>query len=412
LLYSRNAGGKDVDSKNSELENLTKEELLAIVRALKEQRAFTYEDRMKLAILDESPFTIWASDRDCKITLWEGKCEALYGYSREYAVGKDYIDLFVSSEEQAAARRDQISIIDNAAVFHNIANDIAKTGNILQLITNCFRIKDPRSGQYWNAEMGLIIDYLEQERKRLELIVAESKKVKNCITLFIDNTQKKKIQYQERKKGIRAAIAESKRKAASTKQLTSFKERIAPVNSVLEDLQRKLYQLIDDYFQRIQDCVSAASCEALMLEFDEAYEEMVYRIEDIVVGLEEINSDFSWDNTLMQLRDNLLKANFDSSRRLDNVVFELLKRAEEDIAEYKKLGVKSESKRLTEFTKRRDDIQALRENITNVSNEFTGKTQQSTDNMHFNELRSKMIEAYRDIESRLSSFRCDMGVSI
>ena len=160
-------------------ENMTKEELIAKLKELENQRAFTYEDQMKLDILDKSPFTIWASDRDCKITLWEGQCEALYGYSREFAIGQDYISLFVAPDEQLAARRDQLSIIDNAEVFHNIANDRAKNGNTLQLVTNCFRIKNPRSKQYWNAEMGLIIDYLDQEKERLELIVAESRKVKS-----------------------------------------------------------------------------------------------------------------------------------------------------------------------------------------------------------------------------------------
>lgn len=401
-----------MEFENIEFEKLTKEELVEVIKALKEQRAFTYEDQMKLAILDDSPFTIWASDRDCRITLWEGKCESLYGYSHDYAVGKDYVNLFVAPDEQAAARRDQISIIDDAAVFHNIANDIAKTGNKLQLITNCFRIKDPHSDQYWNAEMGLIIDYFEQEKERLELIVAESKKVKNCTTLFIENTQQRKVQYQERKKSIRVAITDSKRKAAVAKRLTSFEEKIAPINRALEKLQAKLYQLIDDYFQKIQACADAGSCEAIILEFDEKYEEMVYGFEDIVVEFEEINTEFSWDNTLMQLRDDLLKTNFDSSRRLDIMVFELLKRAEEDIAEYRKLGVKSESRRLTEFTKRRDDIQALRENIINVSNDFTERVQQSADNMNLNELRSTIAEAYRGIESRLSSFRREMGGSI
>lgn len=58
-------------------DKLTKEELISLLRELESQRAFTYEDRMKLEILDQSPFTIWASDRDCKITFWDGQCEHL-----------------------------------------------------------------------------------------------------------------------------------------------------------------------------------------------------------------------------------------------------------------------------------------------------------------------------------------------
>ena len=78
---------------------MTKEELIAKLTEFENQRAFTFEDQMKLAILNKSPFTIWASDRDYKITLWEGQCEALYGYSREFAIGKDYVSLFVAPDE-------------------------------------------------------------------------------------------------------------------------------------------------------------------------------------------------------------------------------------------------------------------------------------------------------------------------
>lgn len=72
---------------------------------------------MKLAFLDSSPFTLWASDRNCRIKLWMGQCEALYGYKSEDVLGKDFVDLFVAVDEQKAAREDQISIIDDGAVF-------------------------------------------------------------------------------------------------------------------------------------------------------------------------------------------------------------------------------------------------------------------------------------------------------
>ena len=59
-------------------DEMTKEELIQYIKECKEKRAFTYEDQMKLAFLDSSPFTLWASDRNCRIKLWMGQCEALY----------------------------------------------------------------------------------------------------------------------------------------------------------------------------------------------------------------------------------------------------------------------------------------------------------------------------------------------
>jgi PAS domain S-box-containing protein len=392
-----------------DFEDMSKEELIAMLKELKKQRAFSYEDQMKLAILDESPFTIWASDRDCKITLWEGQCEALYGYSRDFAIGKDYIPLFVAPDEQPAARRDQISIIDDAAVFHNIANDIAKNGNTLQLITNCFRIKDPRTGHYWNAEMGLIIDYLEQEKERLELIVTESRKVKSYVNLFIENTYQRKEQFLARKKAIREAISESQRKAAAVKRITSFREKTAPINRKLDELQQRLWLLIEDYYQKIQACVEADSCEAIRLEFNETYDEMLFAFEDIVLDFEEINSEFNWDNTVMQLRDDLLKDISLRNFRLGSLVFDLLNKANEEINDYRKIGdVRPDSSRMTTLIKRRDNIQSLKDAIDRVADNFIERITQANGNEQLTTLRTEMGAEYARIETKLSGAKTEM----
>lgn len=142
----------------------TKEELITYIENLEKKRAFSHVDQLKLLILDRSPFTIWASDRNCIIRMWEGQCESMYGRKKEEVIGQDFVDLFVAKDEQTAARRDQIEIIDKGKEFHNIANDQGRNGNTLQLITNCFRVLDPESGEYWNAEMGVAIDYYEEEK--------------------------------------------------------------------------------------------------------------------------------------------------------------------------------------------------------------------------------------------------------
>jgi PAS domain S-box-containing protein len=388
---------------------MTKEELIGMLQELESQRAFTYEDQMKLAILDESPFTLWASDRDCRIRLWEGKCEALYGYSRDFAIGRDYVSLFVAPDEQPAARRDQISIIDDGAIFHNIANDIARTGNTLQLVTNCFRIKDPRTGQYWNAEMGLIIDYLEQERERLILIVAESRKVKSSVNLFIQSTRQRKEQFLARKKALREAISDSQRKAAMAKTLTSFREKMAPVNRQLDELQRRLWLLIDDTYQKIQTCVDADSCEAIRLQFNEAYDEMLFGFEDVVLEFEEINSEFNWDNTLMQLRDQLLKESSVRSSRLDGIAFALLDKADEEIGDYRKIGdVRADSPRMVTLRRRRDDIQSLKDAVYTVAHELIEEVVQAASSGQLTAMRTGMETEYSRIECGLQKAKAEM----
>ncbi len=206
---------------------MSKEQLIDHLEKLREERAFTYEDRMKLLILDHSPFTVWASDRDCIIKLWMGQCEALYGYSSREAIGKDYVDLFVAEDEKIAARRDQIEIVDNDKVFHNIANDVAKNGNSVQLITNCRRIQDPDTGEFWNAEMALVVNYFEEEKELLRGRIEESQRIKASIAKFIENKKKVQEEFERRKSLVNDSMRKCEENATRLRKRTECKAKIA-----------------------------------------------------------------------------------------------------------------------------------------------------------------------------------------
>jgi PAS domain S-box-containing protein len=386
-----------------DFESMSKEELVEKLRELEEQRAFTYEDRMKLVILDESPFTIWASDRDCKITIWEGQCEALYGYSRDHALGKDYIPLFVAPDEQAQARADQLKIIDGNEVFHNIANDVAKNHNTLQLVTNCHRIKDPVTGKYWNAEMGLIIDYLEEEKDRLKRIVDEGRKVKNCTTQFISDANQRKEQFQKRKKAIREAITESQRKVISSGKRSDFRDKVKHIIELIDNLQHDLYKLIDDYYQKMQSCIDAGSCETVRLNFNGEYDEKLLVFEEILIDFEELNSQFNEDNSTFQLRDTILKDISSRNIRLGNLAFDMLNKANEEISDYRKIGdVKSDSSRLAALTSCRDKIKSIKDKIDNIADGFMTSVVNADDGVILTSLRADMENQYTEIERQIT----------
>lgn len=389
---------------------MTKEELITILKEFENQRAFTYEDQMKLAILDESPFTIWASDRNCKITLWEGQCEALYGYSREFAIGQDYVTLFVAPDEQLAARRDQLSIIDNGAVFHNIANDHAKNGNTLQLVTNCFRIKDPRSGQFWNAEMGLIIDYLDQEKERLELILTESRKVKLSITLFIEGTQQRKQQLQVRKKTIMTEIATSERKAISMGKRKSFKEKIAPLIDSINNLQQDLYRLIDEFYEKLQSCADSDACDRVIIEFNEAYDNMLERFEGLVLDFEELNLEFRGDNSVVQIKDAILKESYSRIVYLAPLASEILNKANDEIVEYRKIGnINPNSPRLATLTHHRDSIETLKTALDRLTETILSKVSEANDVHELQKIQHDMEIQYAKLEKELLEAKGQLG---
>lgn len=289
-----------------DFDNMTKEELIDYIQKLQIKRAFSEEDQFLLKILDNSPFTIWASDRNCIIKFWEGQCELLYGYKKDQALGKDFVDLFVAEDEKKAAREDQLKIIDSGEVFHNIANDVAKNGNTLRLLTNCWRMKAPDSDEYWNIEMGLIIDFFYQELERLEEIITESRLYKARITQFIELSKHLRKQFFERKKIFKDAIRECDRKSVIAKKRTEFKKRTEPVKKSIEQIETQMSKLIDEYLYKIQVSGSATECEELTDKFKESYETILDKFEDVVIDFEEVNVEFSTDGIILG-KDTILK---------------------------------------------------------------------------------------------------------
>ena len=99
--------------------------------------------------------------------------------------------------------------------------------------------------------------------------MAESRKVKSYITLFIESTQQRKQQLQVRKKSIMTEIATSERKVIAMGKRQSFREKVSPLVTSLNNLQQDLYRLIDDYYDKIQSCADSDECEKVRIDFIE-----------------------------------------------------------------------------------------------------------------------------------------------
>lgn len=179
----------DLEFKYKSIDSMEKEDLIKFVKDIKEARAFTYHDRMLLEFIDKSFFSVWASDRDCKITFWAGKSESVYQYSENDVLGKDFIDKFVAKGEQGQARKDLKDIIEHGAVCRNVAYDINASKDEIPLLTHCFRIHDIKTQAPWQAEMGLKVD-LEEELRKLKQAIKRSDDITKYIEEFdetIDN---------------------------------------------------------------------------------------------------------------------------------------------------------------------------------------------------------------------------------
>jgi hypothetical protein len=112
--------------------------------------------------LKRIPLSVWACDRSLKIVLWSGACAQIYGIPATAALGQDFPSLFVDPVEEAQAREDCLSIIEDDRTFDNfLAFDHTPTGERRTVLTNCFRVWDEERHEFLQAEIGLEISDLQ-----------------------------------------------------------------------------------------------------------------------------------------------------------------------------------------------------------------------------------------------------------
>lgn len=370
-------------------------------------RAFSADDRFLLKILDNSPFTIWASDRDCIIKFWSGQCEALYGYKKEQVLGKDFVDLFVAEDEKKAAREDQLKIIDSGEIFHNIANDIAKNGNTLRLLTNCWRMKAPNSDEYWNIEMGLIVDFFYQEMERLEEIISESRLYKARVTQFIELTKQLRKQFAERKKVFNDSIRDCDRKSVIAKKRTEFKKRTEPIKAELTSIERRIMDLIDTYLCKIQSSGSASDCEELTYKFKQSYEDLLDAFEDIVTDFQELNEEFTIDGVIIG-RDSVLKDSALEHAKYDNMAFELKIAISKRIDNIRaQVTAKKDSTLLQFYYDMQDSIEAICKEIHDIETHVYQEIGSIQTYKEVMSIRNTMIAQYKTVGDKIEVLHND-----
>ena len=389
----------------------TKEELIQLLIELEQKRAFSYEDQLKLTILDKSPFTVWASDRNCIIRMWEGQCESMYGRKKEDVLGKDFVDLFVARDEQAAARRDQLEIIDNGKEFHNIANDQGRNGNTLQLITNCFRVKDPETGEYWNAEMGVAIDYYEEEKKQLARNIEEGRLIQTLISDFGETQRQYREQFIDRKEALLAAIRAGERDAARQRKLPEYREKTQVIKTKVQQIEKDLDATIVEYYKLMRNCTSSSACTEIKTKFNSVLRKILNEFDDLVLELEIISVDVTNESSLVSLKDEVMKATTAKNTRLESLAHELWLKSEDEITAYSSLGtITNESNRLTTLKEQRDQIIALKNEIHTIGDEIYSQLTNATTEESILSIKESMEKRYGNLETKLHEIRKGLGL--
>ncbi len=398
---------------NEDYQSWSINDLIEYIKELKQKRELTYEEKMKLTILDKSPFSIWASDRNCTIKLWEGKCESMYGYSKLEVLGKDYVDLFVATDEKNAARKDQLSIIDDGKVFHNIANDKGRNGNTLKLITYCSRIQDPKSGEYWNAEIGIPIDCYEEEKELLNQRITESHMISACRKQFTDSHKQYLQQFNERKKALLTAMRECEIKAIRLRRREEYKKRIKLIDDSIGSIEKDLDSMSDEHLFKIKKCSTYNECEKIRYNFIKKYDEKLLDFYNLVIDFEEINTELcveEGEEIFITLNDTIMKDTSSKNNQLANEVYGLLMKIEEKIDEYNSLGnVNPISNRLKQLELMRNNSLQIKKDIEKISNEIYSRISSSKSKEETLRIQEEMEESFEEVIKKIKKLRKDIN---
>jgi PAS domain S-box-containing protein len=128
-----------------------------------------------LDILGQARVTFWAgagAEKDYAIRLWNPGAERIYGHSRDEALGKSYIDLFVNPRERTRALEDHERIVRTGEVYEWdwAADDLTRGKKVRTMLTHCFRVRDPEDGSWLLAEMGIDISDFTRATQQLRLL--------------------------------------------------------------------------------------------------------------------------------------------------------------------------------------------------------------------------------------------------
>ncbi len=119
-----------------------------------------------LQILEDAPIAVWAAsgeDHDYAIRLWNSGAERLYGYSRDDALGRNYLDLFVNELEREQAIADHRRTVRDRKPYRNLARDVMADGSERLILTQGFPLWDPRANEYLQAELGTDVTEISGE---------------------------------------------------------------------------------------------------------------------------------------------------------------------------------------------------------------------------------------------------------
>jgi PAS domain S-box-containing protein len=234
-------------------------------------------ERLALALVRSAHVSIWAADRNHNIVLWNSGAERIYGRGEKDVLGKNYLELFVDEVERDESAIHCRRIIDTDYRQHNcLAYDKDASGNQVDMLTNCFRITDPDTGEHYQGEIGIDISDLqlrykqhrelrEVGRERLAIQKQTAELRRKNLFVGIDKVRVELMHdFASRKRELDKWLNDqtpAQRKIVAP----THKGRVAALKKEHEDDVTQL----DEFKRRVENCQTESGLVALQAEWED-----------------------------------------------------------------------------------------------------------------------------------------------
>lgn len=257
------------------IESLTTDEIASLIYQIKKKRAIRWEDRVILQMVEKSPLTFWASDKDYKVVLWTDTCKDVY--HREM-LGLPFYEM-ISIFERPQAMKDSLSVIEAdenklgplLADFKNYyTSDLEGESTTFNLVTNSMQLINDETGEKYYGEIGLPIDLT----KAMAEHDFRQKRFNKEVDEFNESVEQLQRKFDLGKKELLSKIRSERRLSASLK--TELRERITETSGIIQsNLDKSRSASNFDKFINDNDIAIDAALERFDAEFNNALQNQV-----------------------------------------------------------------------------------------------------------------------------------------
>lgn len=256
--------------------NLSKDEIASLLLQIKKKRALHWEDRIILQMVEKSPLTFWASDKDYNVVFWSETCKDVY--HREL-LGLPFYEM-ISIFERPQAMKDSISVIEAdenklgplLADFKNYyTSDLEGQSMTFNLVTNSMQLVNDETGEKYYGEIGLPIDLTKAiaehdlRQKRFDKEVGD----------FNESVQQLQNKFDSGKKELLSKICSGNHKLNGELK-TELRKRITETSSIIQaNLDKYKSASNFDKFINDNDIAIDAALEDLEAAFNNALQNQI-----------------------------------------------------------------------------------------------------------------------------------------